>query len=354
MNLRPICHPTSPILPAYPPQTTPMKKFVNDPTAFVPEMLEGLVLANPDTLRWVPKYNIIHRTDAPNADKVSVIQGSGSGHEPAHVMAVGRGMLDAACPGGVFAAPPMDYVYECTKLMNTPRGVLHLINNYQGDRMCWDMAREAAEAEGIRIGTVIIDDDVSVQNSTYTVGRRGVAGNFFVIKACGAASEEGRDLDQLVALGQRVNGVVRTMGVALTGCTPPAKGKPIFTLADDEIEVGIGIHGEPGRRRAKLVPADKIVEEMFEAVAGDLPFAKGDRVGLMINGLGGTPISELYLLYRKAALLCRDRGYTVVRNYVGEYCTSLEMAGVSLTLIRLDAELERLLAAPAECPIRVF
>lgn len=331
-----------------------MKKFVNDPARFVPEMLEGLALANPDTLRWVPQYNIIHRVGAPSSGKVSVMQGSGSGHEPAHVMAVGRGMLDAACPGGVFAAPPMDYVYECTKLMNSPMGVLHLINNYTGDRMCWDMAREAAEAEGIKIGTVIIDDDVAVKNSTWTVGRRGVAGNFFVIKACGAASEEGRSLEQLVALGKKVNSVVRTMGVALTGCTPPAKGKPIFELGPDEIEVGVGIHGEPGRRRAKLAAADTMLEEMFDAVAKDLPFARGDKVGLMINGLGGTPISELYLLYRKAALLCADRGFIVARNYVGEYCTSLEMAGVSLTLIRLDAELERLLAAPAECPIRVF
>jgi dihydroxyacetone kinase-like protein len=331
-----------------------MKKFVNDPARFVHEMLEGLALANPDTLRWVPKYNIIHRADAPVAGKVSVIQGSGSGHEPAHVMAVGRGMLDAACPGNVFAAPPMEFVYECTKLMNSPKGVLHLINNYQGDRMCWEMAREAAEADGIKIGTVIIDDDVAVQDSTWTVGRRGVAGNFFVIKACGAAAEEGRSLEQLVELGKKVNSVVRTMGVALTGCTPPAKGKPIFELGPDEIEVGVGIHGEPGRRRDKLAAADTILEEMFEAVSQDLPFSRGDRVGLMINGLGGTPISELYLLYRRAAQLCRDRGYTVARNYVGEYCTSLEMAGVSLTLIRLDAELEQLLAAPAECAIRVF
>jgi dihydroxyacetone kinase-like protein len=331
-----------------------MKKFVNDPARFVPEMLEGLALANPDTLRWVPQFNIIYRVGAPDPTRVSVMQGSGSGHEPAHVMAVGRGMLDAACPGNVFAAPPMEFVYECTKLMNSPKGVLHLINNYQGDRMCWDMAREAAAADGIEIGTVIIDDDVAVQNSTWTVGRRGVAGNFFVIKACGAAAQEGRSLAELVELGQKVNRVVRTMGVALTGCTPPAKGKPIFELGPDEIEVGVGIHGEPGRRRDKLVAADQIIAEMFEAVAKDLPFSRGDRVGLMINGLGGTPISELYLLYRKAALLCRDRGLAVVRNYVGEYCTSLEMAGVSLTLIRLDAELERLLAAPAECPIRVF
>jgi len=331
-----------------------MKKFVNDPANFVHEMIGGLVLANPDRLKWIPEYNIIYRADMPSDDKVSIIQGSGSGHEPAHIMSVGRGMLDAACPGNVFAAPPMEHVYECTKLMNSKKGVLHLINNYQGDRMVFDMAREMAEADGIKIGVVIIDDDVAVQDSTHTVGRRGVAGNFFVIKACGAAAEQGASLEELVTLGKKVNSVVRTMGMALTSCTPPEKGTTIFDIADDEIEIGIGIHGEPGRRRAKLEAADVIVDELFEAVANDLPFKKGDKVGLMINGMGGTPISELYLLYRKAALNCKSHGLEVVRNYVGNYCTSLEMAGFSLTLIRLDDELERLMAAPAEIPIRVF
>jgi len=331
-----------------------MKKFVNDPANFVHEMMEGLVLANPDRLKWIPEYNIIYRADMPSDDKVSIIQGSGSGHEPAHIMSVGRGMLDAACPGNVFAAPPMEHVYECTKLMNSKKGVLHLINNYQGDRMVFDMAREMAEADGIKVGVVIVNDDVAVQDSTHTVGRRGVAGNFFVIKACGAAAEQGASLEELVTLGKKVNSVVRTMGMALTSCTPPEKGTTIFDIADDEIEIGIGIHGEPGRRRAKLEAADVIVDELFEAVANDLPFKKGDKVGLMINGMGGTPISELYLLYRKAALNCKSHDLEVVRNYVGNYCTSLEMAGFSLTLIRLDDELERLMAAPAEIPIRVF
>lgn len=331
-----------------------MKKFVNDPNNFVHEMMEGLVLANPDKLKWIPEYNIIYRADMPSDDKVSIIQGSGSGHEPAHIMIVGQGMLDAACPGNVFAAPPMTYCYECTKLMNSKKGVLQLINNYQGDRMVWDMAREMAEAEGIKMGVVIINDDVAVKDSTHTVGRRGVAGNFFVIKACAAAAEQGASLEELVSLGNKVNSVVRTMGVALTSCTPPAKGQPIFDIGEDEMEIGIGIHGEPGRRRAKLVAADAIVDEVFEAVASDLPFKKGDKVALMINGMGGTPPSELYLLYRKAALNCQARGFEIVRNYVGSYCTSLEMAGFSLTLIRLDDEIERLLAAPAEIPIRVF
>lgn len=331
-----------------------MKKFVNNAANFVPEMLEGLVLANPDTLKYEPKYNLIYRADMPDSNKVSIIQGSGSGHEPAHVMAVGKGMLDAACPGNVFAAPPMEYCYETMKLMNSDKGVLYLVNNYQGDRMGWEMAKEMAEIEGLKIGVVVIDDDVAVQGSTHTVGRRGVAGNFFVIKAVGAAAEKGARLEELVALGNKVNDNVRTMGIALTSCTPPAKGEPIFQIGDDEIEVGVGIHGEPGRRRDKLRAADEIIDEIFDTVYNDLPFKSGDRVALMINGLGGTPVSELYLLYRKAALNCKDKGLEVVRNYVGEYCTSLEMAGASLTLLRLDSELEELLDAPAEVPIRVF
>ena len=331
-----------------------MKKFVNDPKDFVPEMLKGIALANPDTVKYVPEYNLIMRTDAPRDDKVSIVQGSGSGHEPAHVMAVGKGMLDAACPGDVFSAPPMDYVLETTKLLNSPKGVLHIINNYTGDRMAFDMGREMAEAEGVRIGTVIVDDDVAVKDSTYTVGRRGVAGNFFVIKALGAASEQGAELDDLVALGERVNSVARTMGMALTSCTPPAKGSPLFDLGDDEMEMGVGIHGEPGRRREKLATADAIMDELLEAVVSDLPFESGDDVALMINGLGGTPISELYLIYGHAHEQLASRGINVVRNYVGEYCTSLDMAGASLTLVKLDDELKSLLEAPAEIPIRVF
>ncbi|MGI6299313.1 MAG: dihydroxyacetone kinase subunit DhaK [Saccharofermentanales bacterium] len=331
-----------------------MKKFLNKPEDFVKEMLEGVCLASHGKLKLIPEYNIIYRADMPNENKVSIIQGSGSGHEPAHVMIVGKGMLDAACPGNVFAAPPMDYVLECTRLMNSPKGVLHLVNNYQGDRMAWDMAREMAEMEGIKVGVVVIDDDVSVQNSLYTVGRRGVAGNFFVIKAVGAAAEEGASLEELVALGEKVNSQVRSMGVALSSCTPPAKGKPIFEIADDEMEFGIGIHGEPGRRRDKIRTASEIMDEVFEAVASDLPFESGDRVAVMINGLGGTPISELYLLYGLAAQKCEERGLEIVRDYVGNYCTSLEMAGFSLTLLKLDAELERLLAADAEAAVHIF
>jgi len=331
-----------------------MKKFVNDPKEFVPEMLKGIALANPRTLKYIPEYNLIMRADIPLQNKVSIMQGSGSGHEPAHVMAVGRGMLDAACPGNVFAAPPADYVYQTTKLVASKMGVLHLLNNYTGDTMSFDTGREMAEAEGIEVRTVVINDDVAVKDSTWTVGRRGVAGNFFVMKAVGAAAERGRSLEDLEALGNRVVEVTRTMGVALTGCTPPAKGSPIFTLAEDEIEMGVGIHGEPGRRRVKLAPANRIMDELLESVMSDLPFKAGDDLAVMVNGLGGTPISELYLLYGYAHEQLEKRGMKIKRNYVGEYCTSLEMAGCSLTLVKLNPELEDLLAAPAEIAIRVF
>ncbi|MEW2545489.1 dihydroxyacetone kinase subunit DhaK [Streptomyces sp. NPDC047002] len=331
-----------------------MKKFVNDPKDYVPEMLEGLALANPDSLRYVPEFNLIMRSDAPDADKVALVQGSGSGHEPAHAMSVGKGMLNAACPGDVFSAPPTDYVYETVRLVASPKGVLLLVNNYTGDRMAFEMAQELSEADGVRVRTLFIDDDVSVQDSTYTVGRRGVAGNFFVMKACGAAAERGADLDEVCRIGEKVNSVTRTMGMALTACTPPAKGSPLFDLPDDEVEMGVGIHGEPGRRREKLAPARDIVAELVTAVADDLPFASGDRVALMVNGLGGTPIGELYLVYGLAHRQLADRGIAVGRSYVGEYCTSLDMAGCSITLVRLDDEITGLLEDPASTAIRVF
>ena len=331
-----------------------MKKFINDPRQFVPEMLEGIALANPDKLTYLPDYNLIMRSDMPRADKVSIVQGSGSGHEPAHVMIVGKGMLDAACPGDVFAAPPMDYVYETTKKLASDKGVLLLVNNYTGDRMAFDMGKEMAESEGIRVEILTINDDVAVKDSLYTVGRRGVAGNFFVIKAVGAAAEQGADIDECLRIGRKVNDVTRTMGVALTSCTPPAKGSPLFELGDDEMEMGVGIHGEPGRERKKMTNADAIADELLGAVVEDLPYTSGDEVALMINGLGGTPISELYILYRRAHQQLAEQGITVRHSYVGEYCTSLDMAGASLTLVKLDDEIAALLDAPAEAAVRIF
>ncbi|MBO9580778.1 MAG: dihydroxyacetone kinase subunit DhaK [Sphingobium sp.] len=330
-----------------------MKKFVNDPANFVPEFMAGVIAANADLLEAIPEFQLIKRKNV-DASKVAIVQGSGSGHEPAHVMAVGPGMLTAACQGPVFAAPPVDACYETIKSVATDAGVLVLVNNYQGDRMAWDMACEMAEAEGIKLKQFIINDDVAVKDSLYTVGRRGVAGNFFVMKACGAAAEAGADLDAVYAIADKVNNNVRTMGLALTSCIPPAKGTPIFDIGDDEMEVGVGIHGEPGRERTKIKSADEITEILFTAVADDLPYNKGDRVALMINGLGGTPPAELYVLYNKAAQLCAVRGLTIARNYVGEYCTAIEMAGCSLTMLKLDTELEKLLAAPATTACRIF
>jgi dihydroxyacetone kinase-like protein len=331
-----------------------MKKFVNDPAQFVPEFMKGIALANPDLLSFTPEFQMIVRKSGPDNSKVSVVQGSGSGHEPAHVMAVGPGMLTGACQGAVFAAPPVDACYETIKKCASDAGVLVLVNNYQGDRMAWDMATEMAQAEGINVKQFWINDDVAVEDSLYTVGRRGVAGNFFVIKAVGAASEQGADIDELLRIGNKVNDVTRTMGVALTACTPPAKGSPLIDLGGDEMEFGVGIHGEPGRERRKMKEADAIVDDMLEAVASDLPYNSGDRVALMINGLGGTPISELYIVYRRAHQRLAERGITVGRSYVNEYCTSLDMAGASHTLVRLDDEIETLLAAPAEGAFRIF
>lgn len=331
-----------------------MKKFVDDPRDFVPQMLEGLALANPDTLRYVPEYNLIHRADAPSDERVTIIQGSGSGHEPAHVMTVGPGMLTAACPGDVFAAPPVEYVFETARRLASSRGVLFIVNNYTGDRMAFEMAQELAEAEGIAVRTIFVDDDVAVQDSLYTVGRRGVAGNFFVMKAVGAAAEAGADLDELVRIGEEVNAASRTMGLALTACTPPAKGSPLFELGETEIELGVGIHGEPGRERVAMGTATEMVTALVEATASDLALTAEDRVALMINGLGGTPVSELYLAYGIAHKLVEGYGARVGRSYVGEYCTSLDMAGLSVTLVRLTDEIERLLEAPAEIAIRVF
>ncbi len=347
-----------------------MKKLMNEAKSFVAEMMKGIELANPGKIKYVPEYNLVMRADAPNPNKVSIVQGSGSGHEPAHIMAVGKGMLDGACPGDVFAAPPMGNVVASSKLLASPKGILHIVNNYTGDRMSFETAAEMLEAEDVLVKTIYVDDDVAVLNSTWTVGRRGVAGNFFVIKAVGAASEEGASLDELVELGKKVNSVTRSMGMALTGCTPPAKGEPIFTLQEDEMEMGVGIHGEPGRSRKKLVSANEIVDEMLQAIltdrkpifdekgqqtgTADPVFKSGDEVAFMVNGLGGTPISELYLVYGYAHKKLEEKGIKIWRSYVGEYCTSLEMAGMSLTLCKVDDQLKKLFTAPAEIPIRVF
>ena len=322
-----------------------MKKLINAPDAVVDEALAGMAAAHADLLRVI-EPNVIVRADAPRQGKVGVISGGGSGHEPMHGGFVGRGMLDAACPGAVFTSPVPDQMLAATKAVDGGAGVLHIVKNYTGDVMNFELAAELAQAEGIEVTSVVIADDVAVQDSLYTAGRRGVGGTVLAEKIVGAAAEEGRDLAAVSALCQRVQDNVRSMGMALTSCTVPAAGKPTFEIGDDEMEIGIGIHGEPGRERRELASADEITEALMTPILDDGVFGSGDRVLAFVNGMGGTPLLELYVVYNKVAALCRDRGITIERNLVGSYITSLEMAGCSITLLKLDDEMVRLWDAP--------
>lgn len=331
-----------------------MKKLINKPEMVVYEMLEGLVAANKDRLRLVPEKKIILRKDCPIKGKVALLSGSGSGHEPDQVWFVGKGMLDAACPGEVFAAPTMDAVYEATKMVATDEGVLYLVKNFSGDRMSFDMAKEMAETEGIKVETVLINEDVAVEDSTYTAGRRGLAGAIFVYKIVGARTEEMISIEELKALGEKVNANVRSMGMALTSCTTPAKGSPTFQLGDDEIEMGVGIHGEPGTKRMKIKGADEIVEDLMVRITEDLPYKEGDEVAVIVNGLGGTPIMELCIVFRKVASYLEKKNIKIFKTYIGEYVTSLDMAGCSISLLKLDEEMKRLLLAPADIPSTIL
>jgi dihydroxyacetone kinase-like protein len=322
-----------------------MKKLVNDPEAVVGEALEGLVAAHPDLVR-LAEPQVVVRRDPARRGKVGLVSGGGSGHEPLHVGFVGLGMLDAACPGAVFTSPVPDQLLAATRLVDGGAGVLHVVKNYTGDVMNFELAAELAAAEGIQVASVTIADDVAVEDSLYTAGRRGVGGTLLAEKIAGAAAEAGADLAAVAELARKVQASVRSMGMALTSCTVPAAGRPTFELAADEMEIGIGIHGEPGRRRLPLRPADEIVELLLEPILADGPFARGDEVLAFVNGMGGTPLMELYIVFRKVAQVLAGRGLTVARSLVGDYVTSLEMAGVSITLLRLDGELLRLWDAP--------
>jgi len=327
-----------------------MKKLINSPENVVTEALQGMEAAHPDLLKVYYDPNYIIRADAPVRGKVAIISGGGSGHEPMHGGFVGRGMLDAACPGAVFTSPTPDQMHAATKAVAGEKGALHIVKNYTGDVMNFELAAELIRAEDIPIESVIIDDDVAVQDSTWTAGRRGVGATVLAEKICGAAAEAGQSLAEVAALCKKVNAQARSMGMALTSCTVPHIGKPTFDLGADEMEVGVGIHGEPGRRRAKLLPADQIVELLFEPILTDLPFKSGDEVLLFVDGLGGTPLIELYIVYRKAAELARKAGLKVTRNFVGSYITSLEMAGTAITLLKLDGEMTKLWDAPVLTP----
>ena len=327
-----------------------MKKLINHPEQVVIEAMQGMEAAHPDLLKVHYDPNFIERSDARVKGKVAIISGGGSGHEPLHGGFVGKGMLDAACPGAVFTSPTPDQMQAATLAVAGERGALLIVKNYTGDVMNFDLAAEMIRADGIPVESVIIDDDVAVKDSTWTAGRRGVGGTVLAEKICGAAAEAGQSLEQIRGLCQRVNSQVRSMGMALTSCTVPHIGKPTFDLPEDEMEFGVGIHGEPGRERMKLLPADEIVQRLMEPILSDLPFKAGDEVLLFVNGMGGTPLLELYIVYRKAAEIAAKAGLKVVRNLVGPYITSLEMAGTSITLLKLDAEMIKLWDAPVHTP----
>jgi phosphoenolpyruvate---glycerone phosphotransferase subunit DhaK len=322
-----------------------MKKLINDPMDVVAEALLGIEAARPE-VRVDHANRIIYRRDAPKSGKVGLVSGGGSGHEPLHGGYVGLGMLDAACAGQIFTSPTPDQMLEATKGVDAGNGVLHIVKNYTGDVMNFEMAAELAAAEtGITVDTVVVNDDVAVQDSLYTAGRRGVGVTVLLEKLVGAAAEEGRPLSELAALARVINDAGRSMGMALTSCTVPAAGKPTFELAEDEMELGIGIHGEPGRRRVPLASAREIAEQLMEPILADLDFTSGPLI-VMLNGMGGTPLIELYLMYGEVAKIIERSGITVARNLVGDYITSLEMAGCSLTMLRADEELIRLWDAP--------
>ncbi|NYJ19288.1 dihydroxyacetone kinase subunit DhaK [Glaciibacter psychrotolerans] len=325
-----------------------MKKLINDPKNVVAEAVAGFQAAHPDLVRVSQEPTYIVRRDAPVAGKVGIVSGGGSGHEPLHAGFVGVGMLDAAVPGPVFTSPTPDPILAATQAVNGGAGVLHIVKNYTGDVLNFETAADLAAAEDIEVRAVIITDDVAVKDSLYTAGRRGVAGTVLVEKIAGAAAERGDDLASVVRIAEKVNANVRTMGVALTPCVVPHAGEPSFTLAEDEIEIGIGIHGEPGRERIKLEPADAIVDRLLDAILTDLPFASGDTVLLLVNGMGGTPLIELYIIFRRAAEVLAAAGIDVTRRLVGNFTTSLEMQGASVTLLKLDEELTELWDAPVE------
>ncbi len=327
-----------------------MKKLINRPEDVVREELRGIEAAHGDLVRVSYEPYYVVRADAPVQGKVALVSGGGSGHEPMHGGFVGMGMLDAACPGEVFTSPTPDQMIEATKAVDGGAGVVHVVKNYTGDVMNFEMAAELARGEGIEVEAVVIDDDVAVQDSLYTAGRRGVGATVLAEKICGAAAEERRSLQDVAELCRKVNANARSMGMALTSCIVPAAGSPTFELGDDEMEIGIGIHGEPGRERRKLASAAEITEALTTPIVGDLPFEDGDEVLAFVNSMGGTPLIELYVVYGELHRLLAERGVRITRNLIGPYITSLEMAGCSITLLKLDDELTQLWDAPVRTP----
>ncbi|WP_281974588.1 dihydroxyacetone kinase subunit DhaK [Halobacillus litoralis] len=327
-----------------------MKKIVNDPEYVVRDMLEGLIAAHPDTLKQIPETTVVARKDAPIDNKVGIVSGGGSGHEPAHAGYIGDGMLDAAVCGEVFTSPTPDQVLEGIKAADGGAGVFLIIKNYTGDVMNFDMAAEMAEAEGIDVEKVVVNDDVAVEDSASTTGRRGIAGTIFVHKIAGAKAAAGGSLQEVKDIAEKVTGNVRSMGMALTPCTVPAAGKPSFTLDEDEMEIGIGIHGESGIEKKEVTSADEIAEELTNKVLEDIEFNHGDDVALIVNGMGATPEMELYILNKKVNEILVERGLNIHKTLVGNYMTALEMSGCSVTLLKLDEEMKPLLDAESSAP----
>lgn len=325
-----------------------MKKLINQPEDVVKEALQAIAVAHADLVKVSYEPNYIVRADAPVKGKVGLVSGGGSGHEPMHGGFVGMGMLDAACPGAVFTSPTPDQMLEATKAVSGGAGVLHIVKNYTGDVLNFEMAADLARSEGIEVEAVVTNDDVAVQDSLYTAGRRGVGITVLAEKVTGAAAEQKRPLKDVAEICRKVNAQGRSMGMALTSCTVPHAGKPTFDLPDDEMEIGIGIHGEPGRTRTKLKTAAEITELLATPILDDLPYKRGDSVLAFVNGMGGTPLIELYVVYNELAKICQGRGVKIARSLVGSYITSLEMAGCSITLLKLDDELTRLWDAPVK------
>ncbi|MTE14687.1 dihydroxyacetone kinase subunit DhaK [Nocardia aurantiaca] len=327
-----------------------MKKLINDPAEVVDAALAGMAAAHPE-LRVDVKQRIVVRADAPVAGKVGLVSGGGSGHEPLHGGFVGLGMLDAACPGEIFTSPVPDQIQAATTAVDAGAGVLHIVKNYTGDVMNFEMAAELTAAEtGTQVRAVVVSDDVAVQDSLYTAGRRGVGATVILEKMAGAAAEQGRPLAEVARIAEAVNARSRSMGMALTSCTVPAVGHPTFELGENEMEIGIGIHGEPGRVRVPLAPARDVAQMLLEPILADLPFTQGDRVLCFLNGMGGTPLIELYLMFDEVTRILRGHGIHIERSLVGSYVTSLEMAGCSITVTRLDEELTALWDAPVRTP----
>lgn len=326
-----------------------MKKLINSVDNIVDEMLDGMTAAFPQYVKRLEGFNVLVRAKGPS-DKVALVSGGGSGHEPSHGGFVGRGMLDGAVAGEVFTSPTPDQIYEAVKAVNGGKGVLLIIKNYTGDVMNFEMAEDMASDDGITVSHVIVADDVAVENSTWTTGRRGIAGTVFVHKIAGAAAEAGLTLPEVKSVAEKVISNVRSMGMAVNACTVPAAGKPGFELKDDEIEIGIGIHGEPGTHREKISDVNNITDKLIDKILAEGIYSSGDEIALMINGMGGTPLMELFIANKHAHEVLDGKGIKIAKTYVGNYMTSLDMEGFSVTLLKLDDELKKFLNAPADTP----